>query len=272
MKKSELREIIKESNIRDDAKALLDQLIGLKLLKSGYATTTGNSARGKNKIIGTPNVEYNTFTPFNDAIKQNFKKVGSTSMSSAVFSNGIVHFFYYPSNSNRFDIVVRRKNYKGIKEMKKSELRQIIKEEISKVLKEGKDTYKLQDLVGKEFDVEVGSLQPRTCKVISVNGPKGEEIKVQWTDVPTKKTADYSIDEFEYMATIQISLNDINDVVDKLNNFPFSGSAVRRDNEIHYYLDDRNPDKEARAVKKLASSVGWKLKEDNDDILIFILK
>jgi hypothetical protein len=150
--------------------------------------------------------------------------------------------------------------------MKKSELRQIIKEEINKVLKEGKDTYKLQDLVGKEFDVEVGSLQPRTCKVISVNGPKGEEIKVQWTDVPTKKTADYSIDEFEYMATIQISL------VDKLNNFPFSGSAVRRDNEIHYYLDDRNPDKEARAVKKLASSVGWKLKEDNDDILIFILK
>ena len=156
--------------------------------------------------------------------------------------------------------------------MKKSELQQIIREEISKVLKEGKDTYKLQDLVGKEFDVDVGSLQPRTCMVISVNGPKGEEIKVRWTDVPTKKTADYSIDEFEYMATIQISLNDINDVVDKLNNFPFSGSAVRRDNEIHYYLDDRNPDKEARAVKKLASSVGWKLKEDNDDILIFILK
>ena len=207
MKKSELREIIKESNIRDDAKALLDQLIGLKLLKSGYATTTGNSARGKNKIIGTPNVEYNTFTPFNDAIKQNFKKVGSTSMSSAVFSNGTVHFFYYPSNSNRFDIVVRRKNYKGIKEMKKSELQQIIREEISKIIN------------------EEGSI-------------KGH----------------------------------INDVVDKLNNFPFSGSAVRRDNEIHYYLDDRNPDKEARAVKKLASSVGWKLKEDNDEILIFILK
>ena len=148
MKQSELRQIIKESNIRDDAKALLDQLIGLKLLKSGYVTTTGNSARGKNKIIGTPNVEYNTFTSFNDAIKQNFKKVGSTSMSSAVFSNGTVHFFYYPSNSNRFDIVVRRKNYKGIKEMKKSELRQIIKEEVNKMMNEEKS-----DLSNILFDI-----------------------------------------------------------------------------------------------------------------------
>ena len=148
MKQSELRQIIKESNIRDDAKALLDQLIGLKLLKSGYVTTTGNSARGKNKIIGTPNVEYNTFTSFNDAIKQNFKKVGSTSMSSAVFSNGTVHFFYYPSNSNRFDIVVRRKNYERIKEMKKSELRQIIKEEVNKMMNEEKS-----DLSNILFDI-----------------------------------------------------------------------------------------------------------------------
>jgi len=142
MKRSALKNIIKESNIRDDAKALLDQLIGLKLLKSGYVTTSGNGARGKNKIIGTPNVEYNTFTPFNDAIKQNFKKVGSTSMSSAVFSNGTVHFFYYPSNSNRFDIVVRRKNYKGIKEMKRSALKNIIQEELQALREEERTSEK----------------------------------------------------------------------------------------------------------------------------------
>lgn len=89
--------------------------------------------------------------------------------------------------------------------MKKSQLRQIIREEVRKVLKEGNATYKLRDLVGKEFDqVDVGSQQPRTCKVISVNGPKGKEIKIQWTDVPTNKTADYSIEDFEYMAMIQI--------------------------------------------------------------------
>jgi hypothetical protein len=64
----------------------------------------------------------------------------------------------------------------------------------------------------------------------------------------------------------------INDVIDKLNNLPFTGSAYKKGNEIHYYLDDSNVDKEARSVKKLANSIGWKLKEDNDDILIFTLK
>jgi len=89
--------------------------------------------------------------------------------------------------------------------MKKSELKQLIKEEIQKVLNEGNDIYKLKDLVGKEFDqIDVGSQQPRKGKVISVNGPKGKEIKIQWMDVPTKKTADYSINDFEYMAMIQL--------------------------------------------------------------------
>jgi uncharacterized protein YihD (DUF1040 family) len=64
----------------------------------------------------------------------------------------------------------------------------------------------------------------------------------------------------------------INDVIDELNNLPFTGSAYKKGNEIHYYLDDSNVDKEARSVKKLANSIGWKLKEDNDDILIFTLK
>jgi hypothetical protein len=75
-------------------------------------------------------------------------------------------------------------------------------------LNEAKDTYKLRDLIGKEFDgIDVGSQQPRSCKVLSVNGPKGEEIKIEWTDVRTGKTADYSIEDFEYMAMIKINEN-----------------------------------------------------------------
>jgi hypothetical protein len=64
----------------------------------------------------------------------------------------------------------------------------------------------------------------------------------------------------------------IDDVIDELNNLPFTGGAYKKGNEIYYYLDDSNVNKEARSVKKLASSVGWKLKEDNDDTLVFILK
>jgi hypothetical protein len=61
----------------------------------------------------------------------------------------------------------------------------------------------------------------------------------------------------------------INDVIHRLNNLPFTGEAKQIENEIHYYLDDNDVHREAFQVKKLARSLGWKIKKDNDDILIF---
>jgi hypothetical protein len=59
-------------------------------------------------------------------------------------------------------------------------------------------------------------------------------------------------------------------IIDELNNLPFKGTACKKGDEIHYYLDDNNVDRESRRVKKLARVMGWKLKKDNDDVLIFI--
>ena len=67
------------------------------------------------------------------------------------------------------------------------------------------NSYSLKSLIGKEFDgLDVGSLQPRTAKVISVNGPKGKEIKIKWTDVPNDKYDEFSIKDFEYISSINI--------------------------------------------------------------------
>lgn len=59
------------------------------------------------------------------------------------------------------------------------------------------------------------------------------------------------------------------DVIDELNNLPFTGHAYKKGHEIHYFLDNNNVEKEARVVKKLAKSLGWYLKEDKIDVLIF---
>lgn len=68
----------------------------------------------------------------------------------------------------------------------------------------------------------------------------------------------------------------INDVTDRLNNLPFGGGAFKKGNEIYYYLDDKDINKYAKKVEKIANILGWKLKTDkdpvDDDILIFILK
>jgi hypothetical protein len=61
----------------------------------------------------------------------------------------------------------------------------------------------------------------------------------------------------------------IGDVISAMNKLPFTGNAYPKGNLIHYYLDDKNADKEAKSVIKIAKSMGWKLAEDNDDILIF---
>jgi hypothetical protein len=64
----------------------------------------------------------------------------------------------------------------------------------------------------------------------------------------------------------------INDVIDKLNDLPFSGSAYKKEDNIHYYLDDSNVSKETREVKKLAKLLGWVVKSDNLDFIEFKLK
>ena len=90
------------------------------------------------------------------------------------------------------------------------------------------------------------------------------------------KFTDYTNSELRQLIREEISkvINEesVDDVIDQLNNLPFTGAAYKKGNEIHYYLDDSNVHKEAFQVKKLARSLGWKLKEDNDDILTFILK
>jgi hypothetical protein len=61
------------------------------------------------------------------------------------------------------------------------------------------------------------------------------------------------------------------DVIDHLNKLNYDGSATRDGDFIIYYLDDSNADKEARAVKKITKQLGWKVKEDQDDKIIFKL-
>jgi hypothetical protein len=103
-----------EGTIRQDAELLLDQLKQLKIITKGYVSSTGHGARGKNKIYAYPDAKYNTYSKFTDIIRKHFKKVGNTAMSSAVYSNGKVHFYYW-LEGNKFEIIVRRKNYNGIK-------------------------------------------------------------------------------------------------------------------------------------------------------------
>jgi hypothetical protein len=216
--------------------------------------------------------------------------------------------------------------------MKKSELKQLIKEEIQKVLKENigiyiSDAYLgiiikslqksklvdqniIEDLINKK-DVAKNILLNKKAiyKSLQINGKTlglNEEafnmLLNKISDLNSGKATfvDYILNEgFQgdepegdglsgFRGAGQIDRGDgmsgfrgdiegsikghINDVIDELNNLPFTGSAYKKGNEIHYYLDDSNVDKEARSVKKLANSIGWKLKEDNDDILIFTLK
>jgi len=73
----------------------------------------------------------------------------------------------------------------------------------------------------------------------------------------------------EEISKVMNEEDSINNIVNKLNNLPFTGGAKQIENEIHYYLDDKDAHKEAFQVKKLARSLGWLLKKDNDDVLIF---
>jgi hypothetical protein len=102
-----------EQNIRVDAENLLDDLKQKGIVDDGsYVESTGPNARGKNKIFAT-STQYTTSKAFEDAVANNYQKIGSTGLSSDVYSNGKVHFFFYSKGSSNFEIVVRRKNYKG---------------------------------------------------------------------------------------------------------------------------------------------------------------
>ena len=100
-------------NIRIDAENLLDDLKQKGIVdENSYVESTGPDARGKNKIFAK-STQYTTFKTFEDAIADSYQKVGSTGLSSDIYSNGKVHFFFYPKGSSNFEIVIRRKNYKG---------------------------------------------------------------------------------------------------------------------------------------------------------------
>jgi hypothetical protein len=102
-----------EQNIKVDAENLLDDLKQKGIVDDdSYVESTGPDARGKNKIFAT-STQYNNSGAFEDAIANSYQKVGSTGLSSDVYSNGKVHFFFYSKGSSNFEIVVRRKNYKG---------------------------------------------------------------------------------------------------------------------------------------------------------------
>lgn len=99
------------SNIRQDVEKLARDLETKGILDKSYISSSGSGARGKNKIIGK-STKYPKYDEISKAIQDNFKKVGSTALSSAVYTNGTVHFYFY-SEGGEFHFVVRRKNYKG---------------------------------------------------------------------------------------------------------------------------------------------------------------
>jgi hypothetical protein len=182
--------------------------------------------------------------------------------------------------------------------MKKSELRQLIREEIQKVLKEDIGVYiseanlniiikslqksklanqnVIENLIHKK-DVAKNILLNKKViyKSLQING-KTLGLNEEAFNMLLNKISDLNSGKatfVDYILNEEGSIKGhINDVIDELNNLPFTGGAYKKGNEIHYYLDDSNVNREARSVKKLANSVGWKLKEDSDDILIFILK
>ena len=98
------------SSIRQDVEKLATDLETKGILDKAYISSTGSGARAKNKIIGK-STKYPEYDEISKAIQDNFKKVGTTALSSAVYSNGTVHFYFY-SQGGEFHFVVRRKNYK----------------------------------------------------------------------------------------------------------------------------------------------------------------
>jgi hypothetical protein len=107
-------ELINEAtDIKFDAKEFLSDLESKNIIDTGgYLSSTGNGARGKNKLFITSS-KYQDYDDFNAIIKNTYKTVGSTSMSSDVYTNGKIHFFFYPTRGNgNYEIVIRRKNYK----------------------------------------------------------------------------------------------------------------------------------------------------------------
>lgn len=99
------------SSIRQDVEKLATDLETKGILDKTYISSTGSGARAKNKIIGK-STKYPEYDEISKAIQDNFKKVGTTALSSAVYTNGTVHFYFY-SQGGEFHFVVRRKNYKG---------------------------------------------------------------------------------------------------------------------------------------------------------------
>jgi len=99
------------SSIRQDVEKLARDFEEKGILDKSYISSTGSGAKAKNKIIGK-STKYPEYDEINKAIQDNFKKVGTTALSSAVYSNGTVHFYFY-TQGGEFHFIVRRKNYKG---------------------------------------------------------------------------------------------------------------------------------------------------------------
>jgi len=182
--------------------------------------------------------------------------------------------------------------------MKKLLLKQLIQERIQKILKEDIGIYisevnlniiikslqksklvdqnVIEDLIRKK-DVAKNILLNKKAiyKSLQINGKTLGLNEVAF-NMLLNKISDLNSGKatfVDYILNEEDSIKGhINDVIDKLNNLSFTGGAYKKGNKIHYYLDDSNVSKEARSVKKLVNSLGWKLKEDNDDVLIFVLK
>ena len=103
--------VTEASDIRQDVEKLAREFEAKGILDKSYISSTGSGARGKNKIIGKSS-KYPEYDELSRAIQDNFKKVGSTALASAIYTNGTVHFYFY-SQGGEFHFIVRRKNYKG---------------------------------------------------------------------------------------------------------------------------------------------------------------
>jgi len=112
-----VKESLNNQNIKDDANNLLVDLINKNIITSGYLTSTGYSALGKNKLFVKTNGL--SFKEFDELIGKNYKNTNtSTSFSSNIFFYKNLYFFFYPHNENlreedgKFWIVIRRNKLK----------------------------------------------------------------------------------------------------------------------------------------------------------------
>jgi hypothetical protein len=107
-----LKNLITESNIRNAAYALADDMERVGIFKGSYVSSTGSGAMGKYKVIGASGHKDQSidgyrkaYNDFKRKIEKNYEATKyTTSLSSKIYyskKHKVYFFFYYNSRDDR---------------------------------------------------------------------------------------------------------------------------------------------------------------------------